>query len=163
MNLDTVRELFRYNDWARDRVLTLVAPLDPSALDRRFEMGEGSLRATVGHIHEAEWNWLQRWQGRSPKKGEAPHEFATIQALWTQWRLTADDRDRFLNTLHDADLDRAVTYTNMLGETYSFKVGYMLLHVCNHGTHHRAQAVNMLRHLGVKPPPMDFLVMHAEE
>jgi uncharacterized damage-inducible protein DinB len=28
-----------------------------------------------------------------------------------------------------------------------------LVHVCTHGAHHRAQALNMLRHLGVEELP----------
>jgi uncharacterized damage-inducible protein DinB len=55
-----------------------------------------------------------------------------------------------------------VTYTNVKGKQGTFKLGHMLIHVCNHGTHHRAQAINMLRHVGVSPPEMDFLWMFKE-
>ena len=33
--------------------------------------------------------------------------------------------------------------------TYTFTRGVTLVHVCTHGTHHRAQCINMLRHLNV--------------
>ena len=83
--------------------------------------------------------------------------------LWEQWRRTAAERNLFLDALADEDLQRRVTYTNPLGEGNAFCLGHMLLHVCNHGTHHRAQAVNMLRHVGVPPPQMDLLYMYEEQ
>jgi uncharacterized damage-inducible protein DinB len=39
------------------------------------------------------------------------------------------------------------------GKTYQFTRGAVLTHVTTHGMHHRAQCLNMLRHLGVKPLP----------
>src|SRR5262249_43238231 len=41
----------------------------------------------------------------------------------------------------------------------------LMLHVCNHGSHHRAQAVNMLRHVGgdVPKPGADYVFMRIEK
>jgi len=40
----------------------------------------------------------------------------------------------------------------------------VLIHVNTHQHYHAAQIVNMLRHLGVKPPPAcDFIVMAREQ
>jgi uncharacterized damage-inducible protein DinB len=160
MNVETLRGFFVYNDWARDRLMPYMIDLRDEQLDRPFEMGEGSLRKTMWHIFGAEWSWLQRWKGHAPKHGDCPRDFATMQDLWEQWRKTADERNRFLDTLTDDDLQRPITYTTPLGEQATFKLGHMMMHVCNHGTHHRAQAVNMLRHLGVDPPQMDLLYMY---
>jgi len=157
MNLATIRVLFTYNDWARDQLMPLLAPLDAGRLDREFDIGLGSLRRTMGHLYGAEWIWLARWKGRSPAKQEIPSDSQEMGDLWQSWRETADERDLFLDSLSDADLERNVTYTNLKGIEWTFKLGHMLLHVCNHGTHHRAQALNMLRRVGVPPPEMDFL------
>lgn len=160
MDAATLREFFSYNDWARDRLMAQAVGLENEQLDRRFEMGEGSLRATLEHLYVAEWLWLERWRGRSPKKGEAPASFPTMRELWDAWKQTASERNRFVNGLSNDDLAKMVSYVNLAGNSYTFSLGHMLLHVCNHGTHHRAQAVNMLRHVGVPAPEMDFLVMH---
>ena len=45
----------------------------------------------------------------------------------------------------------------------SFPIGQTMLQLCNHGTHHRAQALNMLRHLGAPAMRMDYLVMMKEK
>jgi uncharacterized damage-inducible protein DinB len=39
------------------------------------------------------------------------------------------------------------------GKTFSFPRVGVLVHVTTHGMHHRAQCLNMLRHLGVTPLP----------
>src|SRR5690349_4289841 len=45
----------------------------------------------------------------------------------------------------------------MRGGQYTSPLFDILLHVANHGTHHRAQALNMLRHLDVKAPRIDYI------
>ncbi len=159
MDLATIRELFNYNDWARDKVMGLAEDLEVAQLDRAFEMGEGSLRKTLEHLFGAEWTWLERIKGRSPVSGECPRGFVTPAALWEAWRQTADERDRLLETTTNADLSSSVAFVGRDGRHYSFTLGHVLMHVCNHGTHHRAQALNMLRHLGVAIPETDLLCM----
>jgi uncharacterized damage-inducible protein DinB len=39
------------------------------------------------------------------------------------------------------------------GKEYSFTRGVVITHVATHGMHHRAQCLNMLKHLGVSPLP----------
>lgn len=156
-----IRELFHYNDWGRDRLMSLAVGLAAAQLDRPFPMGEGSLRKTLEHLFGAEWTWHERCNGRSPASGECPRNFPTLSALWDRWRQTADQRNGFLDSLDNADLTRPVPYVSRTGRSYSFQLGHVLLHVCCHGTHHRAQALNMLRHLGAPVPEMDFLEMHV--
>ncbi len=38
------------------------------------------------------------------------------------------------------------------GRTFTFTRGAVITHVTTHGMHHRAQCLNMLRHLGVEQP-----------
>ncbi len=51
--LDTIRECFNYNAWARDRLLDMAAGTSEDQLDRLFEMGCGSLRETLRHLYRA--------------------------------------------------------------------------------------------------------------
>jgi uncharacterized damage-inducible protein DinB len=38
----------------------------------------------------------------------------------------------------------------------------MLLQLCYHATHHRAQAVNILRRLGTQAPELDYMMRIRE-
>ncbi len=159
----TLAELFAFNDWARDGLLRASAGIDDERLDRPFEMGEGSLRKTLNHLYSAELVWLDRWEGRLPRY-RVSAEGVTVAGLGEEFRDVARRRNDFLNRLGDSELARRITYVNLRGKTYTYPLGAMMLHVCNHGSHHRAQAVNMLRRVGapIPPPGLDYIFMKLE-
>jgi uncharacterized damage-inducible protein DinB len=158
MHIPTLRLLFEHNDFASEALLAAAGPLSDAQLDRPFEIGPGSLRATLYHLFVAEWLWLRRWHGVSPKRAEEAGVFPTVGALADAWRAHAADRSNWLASVSDADLTRDLTYTNLRGDTYTSALGHQMIHVATHGVHHRAQAANMLRHLGVEPPSLDFIM-----
>jgi len=161
--MDTLRELFAHNDWARDKLLGLAAGLSDEQLDRPLEMGKGSLRSTLHHLWAAERIWLDRWLEKPQPKFIEPEPGLPIAALAERWRTTAGEREALLERLDPDGGGRRITFTNTKGETYTFPLGDMLLHVSNHGVHHRAQALNMLRHCAVKPPGLDYLFFRLEQ
>jgi uncharacterized damage-inducible protein DinB len=165
IGLGTIRECFRYNDWARDRLLGLATGLTDTQLDRPFEMGEGSLRATVYHLWAAEFGWLNRWQPQTSVSYDAECVGEPATEIARRFRETTAARDAFLARLDDASLSGTITFRNKKGIMSTFNFGDMMLHVCNHGTHHRAQALNMLRHLGVETPKpgIDYVLWRLQE
>jgi len=162
IGLETIRECFRFNDWAWGRLLAVAAPLSGAQLDRPFAMGEGSLRATLRHLYGAERNWLVRWRGTDQPQFPHARDITALDALGRAFQALAAERDADAAAL---DLKRPCTFTKPEGHTYTFALGDVLLHVCNHGVHHRAQAVNMLRRLGVPPlkPGLDYIFMRLDD
>jgi uncharacterized damage-inducible protein DinB len=158
----TIRECFRFNDWAWDGLLAAVAPLTDLQLARPFEMGEGSLRATLQHLYGTERNWLARWRGTDQPQFPPASELTTPADFDHAHRALVSERNADVATL---DFSRRCTYTSPPGWTHTFALGDVLLHVCNHGIHHRAQAVNMLRHLGQPPltPGLDYIFMRLDD
>jgi len=165
IRVGTLQEWFAFTDWARDKLMTSAAGLDDEQLDRPFEMGEGSLRKTLNHIFAAECVWLDRWERHPQPRYAASSEGVTMTHLWSEFRELSKRRDRFVASLADDQLGRDLTYTNRLGKTYTFPIGAMMLHVCVHGSHHRAQAMNMLRRVGamLPKPGADYIFMKLEQ
>ncbi len=159
---ETIREFFRHNDWGRDRILALADPLDDAQLDREFEMGRGSLRQTIIHLWGAERYWLNCWLAPHNPAEIDPVSPAGIADLRALFRATAAERERFLSSLSDDDLRSEVVVRHSTGDEDTLVLADMMLHVCNHGAHHRAQALNMLRHLGVAVPNLGYLFMKVE-
>ncbi len=159
----TLRELFEDSDWARDKLMALAAELSDDQLDRPFEIGPGSLRATLGHLYGAERIWFERWQNAEQPQFPRSRDVEAVNALWQAWRGLAHARNAYLAGLAADDFCRDVAYTDATGETHAFRLGDLMLHVCNHGFHHRAQALNMLRHAGVKTPGLDYLFLRVEQ
>jgi uncharacterized damage-inducible protein DinB len=162
MQRETIRELFDDSDWARDKLMALATELSDEQLDRPSEIGPGSLRATLRHLYGAERIWLERWQGAEQPQFPRSRDVGSMDALWQAWHVLATARNAYLAGLTGDDLRRDVTYTNPAGEAHTFALGDLMLHVCNHGFHHRAQALNMLRHVGVKTPGLDYLFLRVE-
>ena len=158
----TLREFFNYNTWAHDKVLASAEPLTDAQLDRKFEMGAGSIRATLFHLWGAERVWLDRWIDPSKAKFPQPESAVTVRDLRDRLHAVAAERTNFLS---ETDIDRAITYKNMKGETATFVLRDLLLHVCTHATHHRAQAINMLRQVGAElpKPAADYIFMCIEK
>ena len=155
-----IRDYFAYGDWCNDRVLEPAAPLDAAALDRDFGMGLGTIRKTALHIADAERWWLQNWTtGPSPfPKASHTTSIADLRGQWTQLRA---DRNSFIDSLDDSSAQRVVT---ALAGPLSMRLPVIesLVQLCGHGTHHRAQLINMLRHSGVVAPGCDYLVWLRE-
>lgn len=149
---------FEHGDWARNQLLAACDELSDAALDRPFEMGPGSLRKSLRHLWEAERIWQNRWSGKADPNNVTSDEAIAPAALRQLHDETATERVAFVRGLSAGELDQPFTYQNMRGDSFSFPIGDLMAHVCNHGVHHRAQALNMLRHVGGELPRMDFLV-----
>lgn len=172
--LATLRELYDYNYWARDRQLEACARLNPEQFLRPMGSSFSSLRDTLAHLMFAEWIWLERWQGRSPKtlpgvpEGlsfeetmRSWHEqFRALGMIRERWLEIERNLRRYLAELDERALERALVYVNMQGQTWTYPLWRTLLHVVNHGTYHRGQVTTLLRQLGGEPTAIDFLVAH---
>ena len=155
METGTLRGLFAHNDWARDKLMTLASELSDEQLDRPFEIGVGTLRKTLLHVRDAEQSWLETWlHGPRPfAKLDVDTPIAELRRLYAE---TARQRDDYLTTLSPADLQRPVTAEVAPELHYTFALGETMFELHGHGTHHRAQAVNMLRHLGAETPELGY-------
>jgi uncharacterized damage-inducible protein DinB len=164
MSIHTIRELFSFNTWANGRVLTSAAPLSDGQLDRPFEMGEGSLRATLRHIYGAERNWFERVKAPGWEASPRATDLSKVEDIRTAAASLAVARASWLAGLSAADLQRDCPFKLSTGEAYVSRLGDILMHVCSHGMHHRAQATNMLRHVGAVLPARgaDYIFMYVE-
>ena len=152
--MSVLRTLFAHNDWARDKVMVLASPLSEEQLDRPFEMGPGSLRRTLLHLCGCEQRWLNRW--RRGVAGSQHEANRAMGELWDRFRKTAGERDAFFDSVGEPGFSKKTSFTED-GKKHAYPLGDMALHVSNHGIHHRAQALNMLRRLDVTVPGIDFL------
>jgi uncharacterized damage-inducible protein DinB len=156
LEADTVREYLRYADWARERLDTTVAGLGAAELDRTFGFGPGTMRQTLRHIHEAEAWWLGNWEGKTLAFDSLPVDIEPAELI-ERFADTRARRDAFLAALGDDDLERPVEASPGENLVLRFRLGESALQLAGHGTHHRGQAVRMLRVLGVEPPNLAYL------
>lgn len=150
--LAPIRRLHAHRRWVNDNLRRRVVTLSDDQLDRPFEMGMGSLRATLNHLYAAEHIWLETLLGNpnAPKTTEI--SFPSLAELLSAWAAQEDRWDAYLRGLTLVDLDRPVTRATVWqGKAMSFTTARLdvLIHVCTHAQYTTAQAINMMRHVGV--------------
>ncbi len=157
VSIETIQTFLRYNDWADDEVFRASEVFSDEQLDRAFEMGRGSLRKTLMHILCGERVWVKRWQGHGQTPWPDEDEPAAITVLAERLSRVRQERDEFLRGLGGGELEKRLSYHDSLGGMFTATLGEMMLQMCVHSTHHRAQAVNMIRRLGGRAPDMDYM------
>jgi uncharacterized damage-inducible protein DinB len=162
MNVDFLKRLYSYNHWANNETVAAVSRLDDDAFTRALGNSFSSVRDTLVHILGAEWIWLERWNGRSPRALLTSAEFPDLERITRKWKQVEDGQSEFLGMLTPLDLDKSISYVNQKGETWSYPLGQQMLHVVNHSTYHRGQVTTLLRQLGAEPAGTDFLRYYDE-
>ena len=150
-------DLFAHNDWANRKLLKLCEGLTDSQLDQAQEMGFGTLRNTVFHILEAENLWLERWQHKAPRALVSHANGQSVAELVQMVKHTARQRNQWLAEMGTDD-QRAVSYIDTEQQPWTHALGDLMIHVTNHGIHHRAQVLNFLRIFDRRiPAGVDYL------
>ena len=162
IDVPIIRELYRYNRWANHRLLEAVAPLKPDEFTRNLGSSYPSIRDTLVHIVWAEWVWLQRWNGSSPRAVFQSMDFPDLNAVRARWSELEAGQLAFLETVTPDRLLAVVSYINLKGQTWQYPLWRQMYHVVNHSTYHRGQVTTMLRQLGAQSIATDFLVYDDE-
>jgi len=158
MDLESIRELYGYNRWANARSLEAAAAVSTEDFTREVGGSFASLRGTLAHMYGAEWIWLQRWKGISPRQLPFSLEFPDAASIRSRWQAVENERQVFLDALDPARLAEVLSYVNLQGQTFAYPLRRMLQHVVNHGTYHRGQITTLLRQLGAAPLATDLLL-----
>ena len=156
--LATIRELFDYNWWARDRQLEACGSLAPELFTRAVGGSFPSVRDTLAHLVDVEWLYLERWQGRSPTALPPGTEYPTVEALRRRWAEVEREWRGLLVRSSDAQLAESLTFKSIKGVPRTTTRWETLYHLLNHQSYHRGQVTSQLRQLGATPVAVDFYV-----
>jgi len=160
VDVEKIKSLYEYNVWANTRIVRAASRLTQEQFTKNLGGSFQSVRNTLVHIMSAEWVWLMRCEGVSPKEMLAASEFPTLDSLKQRWGEIAREQSVFFGTVTEESLNSFVTYTNFQGETFSYTLWQILQHNVNHSTYHRGQLTTMLRLLGAEPVATDFLLFY---
>jgi uncharacterized damage-inducible protein DinB len=148
---------------ARDKLLGWIRPLTQAQYTQKFPIGLGTVRATLIEVARVEWMYGRRLRGETipplpewPISEERQATFAELEPVWKEeakrtratlkaiddWAATSERR---LARPGQPTLVRTATRTDLALQ--------MLLHE----THHRAQAMAMLRQMGIEAQNLDYI------
>ncbi len=148
---DPLQIILSHDRWATAQLLDACGPLAPEEFQRRFDIGPGSLHDTLTHIVGVVRTFTDTLAAQTLRpRLETDGQRRTPAEL----RALLDEAyPAFAAEARRRPVDEIITRTLKDGRTLRMTRGAALAHVTTHGTHHRAQCLNLLRHLGVTPLP----------
>jgi uncharacterized damage-inducible protein DinB len=160
--LETVRLFCDYTAWADARMFDALASLTQEQWTRDLGGSLKSARDTAVHLVGAEWLYLSRFRGVSPKAAWDPGDFPEPKLLREKWEPLAAGLASFAAAQTEESLRRPLSYANLKGEALSFPLGHVALQLTNHSTYHRGQVATLLRQLGARPLSTDLVLYWTE-
>lgn len=165
INLESLQLLARYNIWATTKLSQSLANVTDADFYRDRGLFFQSIFGTLNHLLLGEHElWFSRFaKGYSPTlqlnsivEQDRHILIQTLQEKALNW-IT------FLNDLDPQDLAGNLNYQTSTGQPKSLPYAATLVHVFNHGTHHRGQISAALTAMGYACPELDLVYMLIEE
>ena len=159
--LDQIRALYEYNEWANGHVIDAARRLDGDDLRRELGASFASVQGNLAHILAAQNLWLSRWTGSPPPRMAGGD--ANIETLGQELAASDGAVRAYVGGLSEDELDRSLSYADTQGNAQRAILWHTLLHMANHGTHHRAEVAMLLTALGQPPRQLDFVFYQLEQ
>ena len=147
--MDLLDRLLGHDSWTTRQLLDICASLTDKQLDRDFEIGHRTLRATLHHVIQNMEIWSSLMAGEQVTQQHDRSVTAMVERL-----TVASDR---LVKVGRRIADRGAwdeLWTDCLDDPPRDKTyGAGIAHVITHSMHHRAQLLYMLRSIGIMNLP----------
>lgn len=150
---DPAEVMIAHDRWANGLMYDACRVLSAERFEQVFEMGCGSLRDNLVHNLGAMRGWtdvLNEVPSRPRLEGVT---MSLDEIVELHGSVTEDFEEAVCRRPSGTIIHR-----QRGEETYIFSVGGILSHVMTHSMHHRAQCLNMLRHLGVTNLPQSSVM-----
>ena len=85
MLTELIKTLYQYNAWANTQILDTTARLNAEQFLASQGASYESVRETLVHLMSAQWIYLARWQGSSPRTMLEAHQFPDLASIRTRW------------------------------------------------------------------------------
>ncbi|HEY0605755.1 MAG TPA: DinB family protein [Herpetosiphonaceae bacterium] len=167
MNIDEIKLLYEYNDWADARILAACARVSPQqyAASIPTTTGHEGLRATMVHMLDNIWQWRITLQGyyQEPLADEAAYDatelhedaFPTFDALRERWMTEQQEMRAYLDTVTEETLNGRIRYV-IPGAVRDHVVWHILIDAMFHAMQHRSEAAALLTGYGQSPGDYDL-------
>lgn len=148
----------KYHCWAYEQLFLSLQDLpDFYYFDPSMKLFFGSIHGTLNHLCLIDRLWYGRFADQMfPVKSLDQELYSDRQALQGAVLEGANQWIHYVEKTSAADLNIAKSYKNTKGVENTFLPATTLLHVFNHGTHHRGQVTPALTGFGLQFEPLDI-------
>ena len=163
MTVDVLQTHLHYTAWASSRLVDAATALSPQELMRDFATADHNVLGTLVHVYAADRVWLGRIEGNPPARFIVPEQDMHLTVLQNDWPALLERWKQWGARLTEDSIQRDISYKDTKGNAFVTPVWQIVLHVVNHGTHHRGQVSGFLRAMGHIPPPLDLMVYYKKD
>jgi uncharacterized damage-inducible protein DinB len=158
---DLLRSQIGYSAWASRLLVESAGRLTQEELTRDFGTADKSVLGTLVHVFGADRLWLTRLKGEPANRFLSDEDYQ-LAVLENDWPALYERWMQWAAGLTDEAAGADVVYSDMRGNPWRQPLGPLVLHVVNHGTHHRGQVSGFLRTMGHTPPKLDLVYYYRE-
>jgi uncharacterized damage-inducible protein DinB len=160
---EIVRALFDYNEYANNYLLGETGKLSEEEFSRDCGASWGSIEANLAHVSGAQIVWLSRWgTGRDPEPPLEMEEFRGHAILRGAFQESHASLRVFVEQASDEDLEASLHYKNHEGKSHRRRLWQLMVHLVNHGTHHRSEVCMALAAMGRAVKDLDYHYFEME-
>jgi uncharacterized damage-inducible protein DinB len=149
VSVEELRDLFAYDRWATERLFRALDGIDEVTWSRAEVIDERGLGGILVHMLGAYQRWLhgllEDGTDDSPEREPLP----SVVELRRRWEAEWPQMEALLAGIDERWLGR---------DDEGVRFDWMLRHLANHGTQHRAEAAALLTQAGRSPGDLDLIV-----
>lgn len=147
--MDLLDRLLLHDAWTTKQLLEICGTLSDEQLDKEFDIGHRTLRATLHHVISN----MEIWSSLMAEK-ECPRQTErSVPGMIRRLKSAASQLESIARKTADAHAWDEL-WTDYLDDPPRKKsFGTAIAHMITHGMHHRAQILYMLRLSGVRSLP----------
>ena len=165
MNKNNLLILAEYNIWATNRLIQRLESIHNDDFYKDVGLYFKSIAGTLNHLLLGEhYLWYSRFnEGVSPKIALDTIIHTEKAALLSELQQKSVNWISFIDQIDETTLEGTFTYKRVSGQELTLPFAATLIHVFNHGTHHRGQITAAVTVLGYPCPELDLVYMLAEQ
>ena len=161
MDIQTISLYSDYNEKVNLEMKSLVMKLTDVQWDKEFNGYFKSIHSLCSHLYIGDFNWLKRFSKlRTFEFINNPifdrnisfdkTIFSNKQEYLSERPLLDKAIRLFTKEVTKNDLENDLTYIDSHGNEYTKNFGGLIIHMFNHGTHHRGMISIYLENLGIE-------------
>jgi len=161
--LELIRSLFGYNQYANEYLLDETAKLSAEEFSEDRGASWGSIEANLAHVTGAQSVWLSRWDG-SGKPVALPDEqnIGGHAAVRDAFAASHTALRAFVEGVSEERVNGIFEYADNDGNARRLPLWLLMVHLMNHGTHHRSEVCMALTAMGREVKELDLHYFEME-
>jgi uncharacterized damage-inducible protein DinB len=154
-NSMNILKLVEYNIWANRLIMDQVEKLPQELFEKQVGGSFGSLKATIIHLLESDWIWLNRFKG-IPLTSIPDWQNANAFFIHEEWKAVQEETRKI--AVEIGDQNKNIEFLTKKGVRFVLPFEEIATHISHHGSYHRGQLTNMIRALEQKPVSTDYFI-----